>query len=61
MLRDQGTETMDSEVLDDLTVADFNADTVRAYRNPFPVRHVRAVPGLILMTSVSCVRLVRQW
>ena len=28
---------------------------------PVSVRHVRAVPGLILMTSVSCVRLVRQW
>ena len=35
MLRDQGTETMDSKVLDDLTVADFNADTVRAYRTRF--------------------------
>lgn len=27
MLRDQGAETMDSKVLDDLTVADFNTDT----------------------------------
>ncbi|VUW80777.1 Uncharacterised protein [Bifidobacterium breve] len=35
MLRDQGFETMDSKVLDDLTVADFNMDTVRAYRNRF--------------------------
>ena len=35
MLRDQGAETMDSKVLDDLTVADFNTDTVRAYRNRF--------------------------
>lgn len=35
MLRDQGFETMDSKVLDDLTVADFNTDTVRAYRNRF--------------------------
>lgn len=35
MLRDQGAETMDSKVLDDLTVADFNADTVRAYRTRF--------------------------
>ena len=26
---------MDSKVLDDLTVADFNMDTVRAYRNRF--------------------------
>ena len=35
MLRDQGAETMDSKVLGDLTVADFNADTVRAYRIRF--------------------------
>lgn len=35
MLRDQSAETMDAKVMDGFTVADFNADTVRSYRNRF--------------------------
>ena len=54
MLRDQGFETMDSKVLDDLTVADFNMDTVRAYRMAWTGLH--QTPEVIPSGEVKTVR-----
>ena len=61
MLRDQGAETMDSKVLDDLTVADFNTDTVSGSIAIVSVRYVRAVLGPYLDDERFWRAVARQW
>ncbi|OZG59679.1 ATPase AAA [Bifidobacterium myosotis] len=42
MVRDQSSETMDSKVLDEFSVADLNAESIRGYRMRFQTAHAQS-------------------